>query len=218
MKSSNKTKTTKPKMYKLPTSQEIKPSEKRKKQKKNYFISEEEIEKIQENQKKNIKFSFECFKLDDERFNLGGIEKDWFINFLGELRSISKITKEDFFGRLVNYYDPHDHTWDKINANHFEKEFLKQIGKPMQFKLSNSKGRVHGFFNLHTFCIVWLDPHHNLYPDDRYGGETCFSFPQTPYEKLKKENIKLKKEIDEVKSCNEELLEEMEAMEEQMNE
>ncbi|ELU7233491.1 hypothetical protein SCL96_003408 [Escherichia coli] len=36
---------------------------------------------------------------------------------------------------------------------------------PYQFAVSrNEHGRVHGFFIGNVFHVVWLDPHHRLYP------------------------------------------------------
>lgn len=39
-----------------------------------------------------------------------------------------------------------------------------------QIRFSRSNGRVHGCFNKNIFRVVWLDPLHNVFPDDRYGG------------------------------------------------
>ena len=39
-----------------------------------------------------------------------------------------------------------------------------------QIRISTSKGGIHGVFEENIFYVIWLDPLHNMYPDDRFGG------------------------------------------------
>ncbi len=47
----------------------------------------------------------------------------------------------------------------------------------IQFSLSISKGRVIGTLIENVFYIIWIDPHHNLYPDENHGGLTKHKIP-----------------------------------------
>jgi len=61
----------------------------------------------------------------------------------------------------------HPIEWHNTSENGFGFPMEEQIvDVPYQFSLSaNDKGRVHGFFILNTFYLVWLDKNHALYPD-----------------------------------------------------
>ncbi len=39
-----------------------------------------------------------------------------------------------------------------------------------EIRFSRSNGRIHGWFDKNVFHLIWIDPLHNVYPDDRYGG------------------------------------------------
>jgi hypothetical protein len=56
-----------------------------------------------------------------------------------------------------------------------------------------------------NFYVVWLDPDHNLHPDDRHGGIKVYKYPaQNSYEKKCAECEVLKKINEELKSILEE--------------
>ncbi len=163
-------------------------------------VSAEERQKINERNNEKIIFSFNFLDLNDELFNLGSMKgrsipicSEWFITLLETLREISKLKPNEFRSQR-QHYDFHPHDWSKVSKKfNFSKEFLEQVDG-VQFRLSSSKGRVHGFMIGNRFYVVWLDPHHNLNPDDRYGGIKYYQKPKDCFETLSEENIKLKNE------------------------
>lgn len=70
-----------------------------------------------------------------------------------------------------------------------------------QIRISKSKGGIHGVFNENIFYVIWLDPLHNMYPDDRYGGlrkvkpgSTCCKDRDQIIDQLQESVNKLKEE------------------------
>lgn len=70
-----------------------------------------------------------------------------------------------------------------------------------QIRISKSKGGIHGVFNGNIFYVIWLDPLHNMYPDDKYGGlrkikpgSTCCKDRDKIIEQLRENIDKLKEE------------------------
>lgn len=164
-------------------------------------VSTEEREKINQRANEKIIFSFKFIDLENELFNLGSMEKrkvpicsEWFITLIETLREISALTPNELKLEQRNHYDYHPHEWEKVSAKfNFDDEFLEQV-EGVQFRISSSKGRVHGFMIGNRFYIVWLDPYHNMYPDDRFGGIKYYEKPKTCFEKLTDEILELKKE------------------------
>ena len=70
-----------------------------------------------------------------------------------------------------------------------------------QIRISKSKGGIHGVFSGNIYYVIWLDPLHNMYPDDRYGGlrkvksgSTCCKDRDQIIERLQESNDKLREE------------------------
>lgn len=171
---------------------------------KKYPIEKDVIASLRERANEKIIFSFRFLDKEHELFNMGSMEKrkipvcsEWFITLLDTLKSVSNIAINELKSQR-QHYDYHEHDWEKLRVRYnFDNDFLEQV-ECVQIRLSASTGRVHGFVVGNTFYIVWLDPHHNLYPDERYGGEKYYSKPETCFEKLSKENVRLKLENEEL--------------------
>ncbi|MBU5439319.1 hypothetical protein KQI42_14945 [Tissierella sp. MSJ-40] len=173
----NKHKTTKkkfnPKTFKAP-----KPS-KPQKQNKEFPIPEEELEKIKALSDQKLVFSFRFLELNHEAFNLGGTCNRWGNDLFNLFNQLSKITRNEFVNELREHYRSHTHCWDELDYKYnFDDDFLEQI-ECRQARISTSKGGIHGFIIGNRFYIVWLDPHHNLYPSERHGGLKIFQHPNT---------------------------------------
>lgn len=168
--------------------------------KKKFPIENEVIQSMRNRASEKIIFSFRFFDREHELFNMGSMEKrsipicsEWFITLLDTLKSVSNITVNELKSQR-QHYDYHEHDWNNLKTKYnFDDDFLEQV-ECVQFRLSASSGRVHGFVIGNTFYIVWLDPHHNLYPDERFGGTKYYLKPETCFEKIIQENVKLKKE------------------------
>ncbi|QLY79171.1 hypothetical protein [Clostridium intestinale] len=169
-------------------------------------LSPEEIKNLQGRNNEKIIFSFNFLDIDHKLFNLGSMEKrkvgicsEWFVTLFDGLKEISNLTPNDLKSSK-QHYGYHRHDWDELPAKfNFDKEFLEQIDG-VQFRISSSKGRVHGFMVGNTFYVVWLDPYHNLYPDERYGGTKYYEKPETCFEKISNELARLKKDYEDLHS------------------
>lgn len=145
-----------------------------------------------------LRFSFTCLDLEHDLFNCGEthrVKDSWFTHLLNNLSEISKLNFKEFVNQR-QHYDLHPIDWDQTSckptlADYHQYEF-------MQFRLSSSTGRVHGYFVDNTFFILWLDPHHNLLPDQRFGGPKYYSSPKTPYTILEEAHSKLQEEYNEL--------------------
>ncbi|MEH7157487.1 hypothetical protein [Neobacillus drentensis] len=172
---------------------------KRKEQSPSKFLSEPSKTALKEKLQSNIRFSFNYFDRSHELFNCGRTESQWFIDLFDNLKQISNLNKNEFLfdQKYKNHYDTHQHDWvdkqDKIYPLP-QGMFEQVIDDCWQFRLSSSNGRVHGIMIENVFYIVWFDPHHNFYPDEKFGGEKFYKRPWTSYETLQYENEELKKE------------------------
>ncbi|MFC4768755.1 hypothetical protein ACFO8Q_15525 [Effusibacillus consociatus] len=139
--------------------------------------------------------------LQHQAFNCGGTDRGWFLHLFENLREISRLSRNEFVVQQRQHYDVHPHDWKKTAYIYDLPEgMLEQLGedKCIQFRLSSSGGRVHGFMIENRFYVVWLDPHHNLYPDQRFGGLKFFDKPLNPYEELLLQYKELEKKYNEL--------------------
>lgn len=173
--------------------------------KKSYPIPKEKLDELKQRNKEQLLFSFRFLDREHIAFNLGSMGKrnvsicgEWFITLLDSLKEVCNINRNELIGQR-QHYDAHEHDWKELDYQfEFDKDFLQQV-ECMQFRLSKSDGRVHGFIIGNRFYIVWLDPYHNLYPDEKYGGRKFYQKPLTCFEQqtltissLYNENLKLK--------------------------
>ncbi|MDU0814639.1 MULTISPECIES: hypothetical protein [Bacillus amyloliquefaciens group] len=154
------------------------------------FFNKEQAELLKKKHEECLTFSFIYFNRTHELFNCGRVSDGWFLELFDSLKSISDLTKTQFLydPKYKAHYDPHQHDWDKVDSDKrysfTEKYFNQYKDDCWQFRLSSSKGRVHGFIQGNVFYVVWLDPHHNFYPNERFGGAKYFDAPLTPYQEL----------------------------------
>jgi hypothetical protein len=126
-----------------------------------------------------LTFSFRHFEKTDV-FNVNRACEGWTHLLMDTLTDLSAKTMRDlveqqsrFRSHLINWPDV-AYRFNDWSENQLEQYECRSIS------LGTSSGRVHGFHVFGVFYIVWLDPHHWLYPDDRYGKvrptkptETC---------------------------------------------
>lgn len=164
------------------------------------FLTDEQIDLLNKKHEESLSFSYIYFNRDHELFNCGGTSNGWFVELFETLKNVSHLTKKEFLYD-ANYntsYDPHQHDWENIDVDkryNFNDTYFNQYKDDCwQFRLSKSKGRVHGFVQGNVFYIIWLDPDHNFYPDEKYGGEKYYKAPLTPYQELEIEYNKVLEE------------------------
>lgn len=157
-----------------------------------------------------IAFSFEALE-KTEYFNLDSTCTNWASELFDMLKVVSGLKKEEL---LNGYYAKstfrvHNHSNANPPSNLPEGVQLKDC---YQIRISKSKGGIHGVFFDNVFYVIWLDPLHNMYPAENYGGlkkikpgVTCCMDREQELLKLKKENDELKQENREWKNLIEKI-------------
>jgi hypothetical protein len=172
--------------------------------------SEKEVEKLK---REKMLFSFTFLDLSHPSFNCGSTKVTWFMDLYRNMSEISRLNLFEFWQQR-QHYDVHRHDFTKTAHNYNEsisETTLEQISPEnmVQFRLSSSGGRVHGILYHNTFYVLWLDPHHNMNPDDRYGGARFFESPVTEFDMLLHEKEELLKKNKRLEEDNLALLEEV---------
>lgn len=155
-------------------------------------------------EEKKIKISFQFFDRKNELFNLGGIEKEWFIDLLDVLQLLSSITRKQLSGEYNNKFHPHP--YNNIEILNCKDDMLTNPQyEAWQLRLDKSRGRLHGFFVENTYYIRFIDRWHNMYDDKKYGGVQYKAFPLTEYDKLEQKYEEKLIEVEQYKNKNEKL-------------
>jgi len=151
-----------------------------------------------------IKFSFEALE-KTEYFNLDSTCTNWASELFDMLKIVSGLKKDELLnGQYAkSTFRVHDHSKASPPSDLPDGVQLKDC---YQIRVSKSKGGIHGVFCDNIFYVIWLDPLHNMYPNENYGGlkkvrpgSTCCMDRDEELFKLKKENDELKKENQEWK-------------------
>ena len=144
-------------------------------------------------------FSFKLLERN-EYFDLCSGCENWSVKLFELLRDVSKIPLSDLIHGKYGTYRFHSHD----NANP-PCSFPRGISskESYQLRIAQSKGGIHGVLVDEVFYVFWLDPLHNMYPMENFGGvkkikemkECCLSLREEN-EKLKDENKHLKEDCD----------------------
>lgn len=167
---------------------------------------------LDEAKEKNIVFSFESVE-KNEFFNLDSTCEKWSNELFDTMQIVSKIKLKEIFAG--NYSQK-----GSTLRIHQHQDVKKPCAKPKnaklddmwQIRIAKSKGGIHGVFNDNVFYVIWFDPHHNLYPDEKYGGlkkikspKTCCMDRDERIEDLRKALSEKQEECDFYKECLEEI-------------
>jgi hypothetical protein len=125
-------------------------------------------------------FSFRFWR-QIEYFGLDKSQPSWFVSLLERLTELSKFEVDEFRSdpSSMRYHRYHKIDWDQKNIP-IKREDLNWIDSdyrinpddyPLgQFMISKGMGRVVGFWDENNvFCIVLLDPLHNIQPSQYYS-------------------------------------------------
>jgi hypothetical protein len=120
-------------------------------------------------------FSFRYWR-QIEYFGLDKVQPAWFVSLLERLVDLSSQRIDDFFSNspTKSYYRYHEIDWDQKKIP-IKREDLTWLDHDylvnaedyplVQFMVSKALGRIVGFWDEeYAFCIVLLDPLHNLQP------------------------------------------------------
>lgn len=160
----------------------------------------------------NVVFSFAALD-KNEYFCLDGTCPNWSQELFDVLKEVSGHTVKELTSGAFSGNSPlrvHRHQNAKPPCEVPNNIDLRDM---MQIRISASKGGVHGLLIENVFYIVWLDPQHNLYPDDRHGGLkvikpplTCCKDRDKELELLREENKELRKKNSDLQKENDTLM------------
>lgn len=149
-----------------------------------------DFEKIKD--KNHIIFSFENLDFTNEYFGLDGTCENWSKNLFEKIRDISALEDAELRKPGNSTLRFHDHSNGKAK---FEPPPTVSKEDFYQIRLGKSKGGIHGVLYENIFYVFWLDPHHNMYPDERYGGLKKIKPPLTCCKDRDEELSELNKRI-----------------------
>lgn len=158
-------------------------------------------------QQENIMFSFVLLQLEHEYFNLGGTCENWSNTVFRTLSMLSKeVTPERLrreFSREGSPLRFHRHI--KGTTSHWPDNYdgLIEQGEFCQIRFGKSSGGIHGILIENIFYAIWIDPQHNMYPNENYGGlkkfdqpKECCSHRETLLNELHSKNTELLELLD----------------------
>ena len=151
-----------------------------------------------------IKFSFETLDRT-EYFNLDGTCVNWATDLFDMLKDISGHSVVELIsGGFQRKYRVHNHEAANPPSPLPDGIELKDC---YQIRISTSKGGIHGVFAENVFYVIWFDPFHNMYPDERYGGLRKVRAGSTCCKDRDEEIIKLSEQLtqtqNELNACKE---------------
>lgn len=114
-----------------------------------------------------IVFSFEALE-KTEYFNLDGTCQNWASDMLDMCKEVSKLTVKQLTSGEFRTFRFHSH--EEVKKCPSALPDGVELKDMYQLRISTSKGGIHGVLRENCFYVIWLDPLHNMYPDDRFGG------------------------------------------------
>lgn len=146
--------------------------------------------------KEGISFSFEALERT-EYFDLDGTCQNWASDMLDMMKEVSKHGEKELISGQLRTYRVHNHEKAKPPSPLPDGVELKDC---FQIRISTSKGGIHGVFRENIFYVIWLDPLHNMYPDDRFGGLRKTKPASTCCKDRDEEIIRLQQELEKAKN------------------
>lgn len=164
-------------------------------------------------QESKLLFSFELLDFSMPYYNCSGMCDKGIKNCFEKLREYSRVTINELYSNrgnkgirfhTINKKDVKD--WPQYLAKNEELE-----DSFYQISFGKSKGRAHGVLIDNVFYLIWLDPHHYLYHDERFGPKHCFKDLETCCS-VRDDNLREKSEqIEKLEKENQELYELLDA-------
>lgn len=151
-----------------------------------------------------IVFSFDILD-SNEYFTLDGTCVNWSMDLLQTLKKVSEIQARriyagEFSGRSSTLRI-HRHKKAKPPCK-IPDNVTDAMNDLWQIRISQAKGGIHGTLIDNVFHIMWLDPQHNLYPDENHGGLVKIKPPLTC---CKERDLQIKELSKQLKEAKEEI-------------
>jgi hypothetical protein len=148
---------------------------------------------------KNVIFSFRTLDTN-EYFNLDCTCANWSSELFNMMREVSTKNVNEILSNKYKTYRVHNHSTAKLPI---KPPFEIKMDDFYQIRISKSKGGIHGIFYENIFYVVWLDPLHNMYPDDKFGGLRILRQPTTCCKEREEKITDMQEELKKVKEENE---------------
>jgi len=113
-----------------------------------------------------INFSLKYLDIGHGKFLCFDHDKEYYQSMASRMKDLCSMKKMEFMANRSSALRIHPIKWEETSEKSgFGIPGEEQIvDTPYQFSLSsNENGRIHGFFILSTFYIVWIDKDHQLY-------------------------------------------------------
>ena len=130
---------------------------------------------------------------------MDGTCNNWPSEMLDMMKEVSKHNNTELKMGQIRTYRVHNHERAHCPSPLPEGVELRDC---YQIRISKSKGGIHGIFRENVFYVIWLDPLHNMYPDDRFGGLRKIKAPSTCCKDREDEIIRLQKRIQQLEDEN----------------
>lgn len=147
----------------------------------------------------HLLFSFARLETN-EYFNIDCACEKWSVDLFYALNEISKVTVKELRSGAWTKSPFRFHSHKNAHPPCAMPEDI-DLSSFYQIRLGASKGGIHGVLVDNIFYVIWLDPLHNMYPDDRFGGarkikpgESCCGDNAEKLQLVMEENNQLKEE------------------------
>lgn len=114
----------------------------------------------------DVVFSFRHLDSGTPEFSPAGCTAEWYAALMERMRDVSTMRHQELLSSRSPALRAHPIAWEDTSKPEGFTHLNQQLrtAEPYQFQVSKQNGRVHGFFIDVVFHVVWLDPHHRLYP------------------------------------------------------
>lgn len=139
-----------------------------------------------------LKVSFEYIDLSTEIFFFHGLDQSYYSKFFECITEIKKSVEKDILEQTHTSLIPKSIFNQKGTQNEFPSAVVQRVAdklfaesknkessineataitsrRAFEVRVAKSYGRIHGFIWNNVFHVVWIDPAHNLYPQNKYG-------------------------------------------------
>jgi hypothetical protein len=129
-------------------------------------------------EKDTIIFSFDALE-KNEYFNLDCTCPNWSNDLFDMMKKVSGISIGAIRAGKYAGAPLRIHPHKKANPPCDLPQKVQDKSEFYQIRIAGSKGGIHGIFSGNVFYVMWLDPLHNMYPDENFGGLRRIKPPTT---------------------------------------
>ena len=122
-------------------------------------------------------FSFELLDFSNEYYNCNGMCDKGIKNCFEKMKAYCQYTIDEIYsgrgGDVIRFHPIRKGEVSEWPTYFRDNEELEESFYQISF--GKSKGRAHGIIIDNIFYVIWLDPHHFLYHNKKYGPKRAFT-------------------------------------------